>query len=150
MRSVTRAELARSLRERVSPEEWAALEAECPTGPISAYNRSTLLRLRDDELSDGVLRDSAVAESDVARLESMLRDFLNEHLPDDPIAQERITLSCLALTFVFEKPLHPAEAAGWSSRAVEGKECFYCPQHDGPDTICGFCACRPMAELHDC
>jgi len=129
----------------VSPDEWNQLEAGGFEGEINAFNRATLLRLREWDTGDGQ-RGSFDADG-AERMADLLEDFLNQHLSDNPAARRWITLSCLALAFVFREPLHPIEVVGAKVNVVDGKVAYYCPAREGDETLCGYCACRPMSEL---
>ena len=140
-------EFAARLIADVSPDEWSQLEAGGFEGEINAFNRATLLRLREWDTGDGQ-RGSFDADG-AERMADLLEVFLNQHMPDNPAASRWVTLSCLALAFVFREPLHPIEVVGTKVSVVDGEVTYYCPAREGDETLCGYCVCRPMSELSE-
>lgn len=164
MGAMARNEVVRRLRGEIGAGERASIEAGTQLGALNDFNRSTLLRLCDLELDGddgdgddggfgfgpvavGAVAGPEVEEADFASLDSMLREFLAEHLPDDPDAQRWIRLSCLALAFVFREPMHPVDVVDARLRVADGAATYYCPSHTGSETLCRYCASRPFEEL---
>ena len=52
-------------------------------------------------------------ENDVRELEDSLNAFLCMYMDDHREAHKWIVLSCLELTFVEGRPMHPQKKAGW-------------------------------------
>ena len=126
----------------ITPAEWEALESGASSLPVSGFNRSTLLRLRDLEAVDG-----SVPIEQVERLRALLERYLQEQLPDKPDARRFIIASCIGLTFVLHEPMHPVESTGIRFRVSDGAATYYCPLREGgEDSLCELCVCRPMDE----
>ena len=112
-------------------------EVELKTARISDFNKSTLMELIDSDF-EGEVDDTAVEEA-----ERLLKSFLNRTWREEPSAHKYVISACLALAFLFEKPMHPQDAVHYISKTYDGKERFYC-RYNEKGTICDFCAADPM------
>ena len=128
---VESAALLARLRDRITPPERAALEADAVTG-ISRYNRSTLLRMLTEPAPP-----HKVELSRVEALEKALKDYLNREMPEAPDGHKWIVLSCLYLAFVVREPMHPRVFVKWR-RTEDG---YACPAFDAHG-VCRWCVCR--------
>lgn len=100
---------------------------------VSSFNKKVLTNLAYTEFT------GEVDDKDVATAEDLLRSFLHETWPEEPQAHKYVIHSCLALAFLFEKPLHPQEVVQYTVREAGGREKYYCRYHE-KGTICDFCA----------
>ena len=107
---------------------------------ISDFNKEVLSELEEAEFT-GTVDDKAVETA-----KALLRTFLNDTWPEKPHAHRYVIGSCLALAFLFERPMHPREKVPFISRIEEQKEVFYCPNKE-PGTVCDFCPALPMDPL---
>lgn len=107
---------------------------------ISDFNKKVLLKLADSEFA-GDIDNNAI---NIA--EEMLRAFLNDTWPEKPQAHKYVIGSCLALAFLFQKPMHPQEKVHYVVRVENGKEHYYCPYKEA-GTLCDFCTASPWEEI---
>ena len=136
--------LLREILEALSPEEWKALEEGKTAVPVNGYNREVLLELRARE------EDFAgeAEEGRVLALREAVDGYLERYWPEEPGAHKYVTLVCLALTFLYEKPMHPPEKAGYRQRIENGTVRYFCPaREEGEDSVCRFCLTEPMGVL---
>ncbi len=106
---------------------------------VSDFNKRVLSELAEEEFTGDIDGDA------VKTAKEMLQTFLNKTWRDKPESHKYVIGSCLALAFLFEKPLHPKEKVHYIECLVEGKETYYCPYNE-PGTICDFCAAIPMTD----
>ena len=139
-----KSELHREILEALSREEWAALEAERTAAPVSRFNREVLLALRDrEEDFHGEAEDSRVRA-----LRETVAAFLKQYWAEEPGAHKYVVLVCLALTFLYEKPMHPPERVRYRTLVREGKARYFCPAREpGEGSVCEFCRSEPMSAL---
>ena len=107
---------------------------------VNDFNRKVLTELAKAEFT-GDVDDNAVKKA-----ESLLRSFLNETWAEAPHAHKYVINSCLALAFLFEKPLHPQKSTNYEVRMEDGRERYYCSYNER-GTICDFCAAEPADEI---
>lgn len=107
---------------------------------VSDFNREVLRELAEAEFT-GEADDAAVKKA-----ESLLESFLNEVWAEEPLAHKYVIGSCLALAFLFERPMHPQKAVHYISRIENGRVKYYCTYNER-GTICDFCAAAPADEL---
>ena len=107
---------------------------------ISDFNKKVLLKLADSEFA-GDIDNNAIKTA-----EEMLRAFLNDTWPEKPQAHKYVIGSCLALAFLFQKPMHPQEKVHYVVHVENGKELYYCPYKE-TGTLCDFCAASPWEEI---
>lgn len=132
-----KSEFREKLAERISAREEEMLRSADPGLYVSDFNREVCLRILDETSAEGDADDEAAS-----LLEGELRTFLSEYMADHPEAHKWIILSCLELTFVEGKPMHPKKSAGWEFRDGE----YYCPSMAEGTVICSFCACRKAED----
>lgn len=106
---------------------------------VSEFNKSVLLEVADTRFQ-GNVNDQAVEKA-----RELLQDFLNRTWPEEPLAHKYVVYSCLALSFLFERPMHPQDKVHYTTRVENGKEYYYCSFHE-KGTLCDFCAARPKEE----
>lgn len=134
---MTGSELRKKLESRISPEEKEMLRSSDPGLDISDFNRSVCMRIIEPE-EDFDCDQAEIDESAADELESSLKEFLSEYMADRPEAHKWIVLSCLELTFVERRPMHPQSSASWVFR--DGK--YLCPSMNRDSIICSYCACE--------
>ena len=139
-----KSELRRQLLAAFRPEEWEALESNRTAVPVNPYNREMLLDLRDrDEGFDGEAENQSVRA-----LEETVSAYLERYWPEAPEAHKYVTAVCLALTFLYEKPMHPPEKVRYRTIVRDGKARFFCPAREpGEGSVCEFCRSEPMRAL---
>ena len=133
-----KSEFREKLAERITGEEEELLRLADPGLYISDFNREVCLRILDEASVEG-----DADEKDSSLLEGELKTFLSEYMGDHPEAHKWIILSCLELTFVEGKPMHPQKSAGWEFRDGE----YYCSSMAEGTVICSFCACRKAEDM---
>ena len=107
---------------------------------ISGFNKEVLSGLPGQRFT------GSVDETEVAKAEEMLHAFLLQHWPEQPDAHKYVINACLARAYLYEKPMHTREKAGYVSLVEDGKERFYCPLKE-KGTVCDFCPATAMDEL---
>ena len=132
-----KSDLAVRILSAFDENELRRLESQTPGVPVSEYNIKTILALADPEKEFTGEAD----ESGVRALEELLRDFLTRNWPEEPRAHKYVIASCLALAFIFGKPLHPERAAHYHTVVENSAASYYCPAKE-PGTLCDFCAAR--------
>lgn len=138
MGTMKKSELKEKLAMRISPAEAEMLKSSDPSLYISDFNRDVCLRIIDGRAPLG---DSEILEEDVRKLEDSLNAFLCKYMDDHYEAHKWIVLSCLELTFIEEKPMHPQNKAGW--KELDGH--YYCPSMEKGSIVCTYCACEEFA-----
>lgn len=139
-----KSELRRELLAVLSAGEWEALESGQTAVPVSSYNREVLLALRDGEREfSGEAEDGSIRA-----LRESVEGYLARYWPEEPGAHKYVVLTCLALTFLWEKPMHPPEKVHYRLRIENGQARYFCPaREEGEDSVCRFCRSQPMSEL---
>ena len=138
-----KSQLQREILAALSEEEWAALEAERTRAPVSRYNREVLLDLREREDFSGDAPDDAVHA-----LRETVEAYLRRQWAEEPGAHKYVTLVCLALTFLYEKPMHPPEMVRYRTLVQQGAVRWFCPAREpGKGSVCEFCRSEPMDAL---
>ena len=82
----------------------------------------------------------------IEKAEEQLKTFLTETWPEEPQAHKYVINACLALAFLFERPMHPQEKVHYTSCFENGKEVFYC-SYNQKGTVCDFCAADPPDNI---
>ena len=116
------------------------LEEELAKAYVNDFNRKVLTDLADAKF------EGEVDDKDVETAKNLLINFLKEMWPEKPQAHKYVINSCLALAFLFEKPLHPQESANYTVRVENGRERYFCSYNE-PGTICDFCAAEPAENV---
>lgn len=138
--TLKKSDLLKRLQEAVSQEEWESLTADGLY--VSGFNRNVLLEMKTAEIPDGDLQEQAVAE-----LHTILTEFLQEHMKENPEGWKWVILSCIYLTFLAERPMHPAEVMDIKVSEINGKTVYECPGKDsGRNTACYYCVCERMSN----
>lgn len=137
-----KSELFLRLRGEIGPGEWDDLAAG--RLPVSAFNRETLLALRDAQ----VPVDSELDARKLDGLNASLEGYLSKHLPENPDVWRWIRLSCAYLAFVAERPMHPIEQLKIKATALpDGRMRYECPEKSlDPRSVCRWCVCRRMSN----
>ena len=150
-------EFCKSLCERITPEEWCALECADNKLYINDHNRLALLEMREvSQRANESSLDSCIAlggESETgvnidaesaAALEGALQAFLDEYMAEAPEGHKWIILASLYLTYVAKRPMHPLARAGVTVEKRDGRKVFLCPNKIvGDNPICDACVCVP-------
>ena len=103
---------------------------------VNSFNRNVLNELAEAEFT-GDVDDEAVEKAEV-----LLRSYLNETWAEKPEAHKYVINSCLALAFLFERPMHPEESVHYVTRIENGRKRIFC-KYNEKGTICDFCAAEP-------
>lgn len=125
-----KAELAKRIIDSIEDLEDA---------PVNSFNKKVLLDLADTEFI-GDIDDLSVEKA-----QELLQAFLKKTWPEEPQAHKYVIGSCLALAFLFEKPLHPQEKVHYVLRVEDGKECYYC-SYSEKGTICDYCPAGKLTK----
>ena len=170
--SFNRSSLLQQLIISVLPEEWEALENPESSLVISGFNRRVLLEMRSavvrrnvnedagsagiataidpsavPEKTPAVFEEAPVSPEAVEELRRRLEEFLKEHMADKPDGWKWIITSCLYLSFIAEKPLHPIEIVGIKTVEEDGKTVYECPARSfDRKAVCQYCVCRRMSN----
>ena len=140
---ITKKELLENLRRSVSWREWKRLR-EDPQFPVSKHNRESLLEMKDKTAESG---NGRIAVRDILRLRKLLSDFLSEYMKEQPQWWKWIILSCIYLTYVAERPMHPLDVVGIKTETVNGKKLYKCPMKSREKgTVCDYCVCDFLDE----
>lgn len=129
-----RKELVNEILSSLSEEEWEALEKKTYSVPVSDHNREVLLIVKNytDHFFD------EIPDSRVEGARAAIEDFLNKTWADEPEAHKYVINASLALTFLFELPMHPWQAVKYTSKIIDGKEHYYCPAKE-EGGVCDYC-----------
>ncbi len=135
--------LQKEILSAFTEAEWDALARKRTAVPVSDFNRETLLDLREREDFPG-----EAEEDSVRALRETVEGYLRRYWPEEPGAHKYVTAVCLAMTFLWEKPMHPPEKAQYRSLVREGKARYFCPAREpGEGSVCEFCLSGSMGEL---
>ena len=138
-----KSELQREICASFSEDEWAALASGRTAVPVSPFNRETLLELREREDFPGEAEDGLVRT-----LRKTVDGYLTRMWAEEPGAHKYVTAVCLAMTFLWEKPMHPPEKVHYRSLVRVGKARYFCPAREpGEGSVCEFCLSEPMDLL---
>ena len=138
-----KSELRKEILSAFTEAEWDALVSGQPAAPVSPFNRETLLDLREREDFPGEASDARVRA-----LRETVEGYLRRYWPEEPGAHKYVTAVCLAMTFLWEKPMHPPEKAHYRSLVREGKARYFCPAREpGEGSVCEFCLSESLSEL---
>ncbi len=137
-------QLLEQILSSYTEEEWEALENKTQKDPVNESNRKLLLGLRD--LGKKRFRGE-IADEDVEKLVSSLKEFLSETWADEPGAHRYVIDCCLISTFLYEMPMHPWDSVRYYTVVNDGKAEYYCP-HKTDSVICGFCRSKFCDELY--
>ena len=131
------------MRQSISWKEWKRLR-EDPDFPISQHNRKSLLEMKEKAVED---KNGSVAIRDILRLRKLLLDFLSEYMKDQPQWWKWIILSCVYLSYVAERPMHPLDVVGIRTELSDGKTTYRCPMKSREKgTVCDYCVCDFLDE----
>ena len=136
-------QLLKEIMDSYTEEDWALLENRNSSVPVNESNRKLLLGLKGKRMR---LKGS-VPDEDVQRLKDEVSAFLKECWAEQPLAHKYVIDSCLVLTFLYEKPMHPWESVKYYSVVRDGKAEYYCP-HKTDSVICGFCRSHFCEDLY--
>ncbi len=140
-----KSELQREILSAFTKEEWAALESGRNSVPVSSFNREILLELREREDFSGEAEDRAVRA-----LGETVENYLRQYWAEEPGAHKYVVSVCLAMTFLYEKPMHPPEKAQYRCLVRDGKTRYFCPAREpGEGSVCEFCLSEPMHTLEE-
>ena len=137
-----RQDIADSILDSISPEEWDRLKTGETDVPVSEYNRKTLLKLKNTYLDF----EGEADDSEIETFKENLEAFLSDRWPEEKEAHRYVISSCLALKYLFRLPLHPQGQAGWYSTVRDGEDEYFCPLFE-EGTVCDSCACSDMDAL---
>lgn len=125
------------LAARITQHEAEMLRTSDPALYISDFNREVCRRIIEGPAPE---EDSEIDENGVRELEDSLNAFLCMYMDDHREAHKWIVLSCLELTFVEGRPMHPQKKAGW--KEIDGH--YYCPSIEKGSVVCTYCACEEI------
>lgn len=138
--TLTRSNLLDRLQDALSADGWDPIE-DTEDLPISRFNREVLSELRHADPPG----EDPLSEDAVSGLYTVLLDFLREHMKDQPEGWKWVIISCLYLTFIAKRPMHPIELVGIKISAENGKTIYRCPLRSSKeDSTCRYCVCRPL------
>ena len=136
-----RQDIADSILDSISPEEWDRLKTGETDVPVSEYNRKTLLKLKNTYLDF----EGEADDSEIETFKENLEAFLSDRWPEEKEAHRYVISSCLALKYLFRLPLHPQDQAGWYSEVSDGEAKYFCPLYE-EGTV--FAVCLEIVILH--
>ncbi len=128
----------RQLCDAVTCRDWQRLEQNDPTVLIGPFNRETLLRMRETEPPS-----FDIPEASIQGLSELLRRYLERYMAEQPEGHRWIILSCLYLSLVLQRPMHPQDVVHWTCRTEQGRLAYHCPCKEyGEESVCTFCVCQ--------
>ncbi len=127
------------LADRILASVGDAKNAYAKDVYVNDFNKKVLSELAVTEFA-GEADDAAVETA-----ENLLKTFLKETWPEKPSSHRFVIGACLALAFLFEKPLHPRDKVKYITRTENGEKKYYCPYNE-KGTICDFCAAEPLEK----
>ena len=102
---ITKPDLLRQLINAITDDEWTQL-AQNRLLSISEFNRSVLLEMKAADAANG---SDTIKEADLNGLYKAVKEHLEEHLSDKPDGWKWIIISCIYLTYIAERPMHPID-----------------------------------------
>ena len=111
-------------------------------------NLSCIYNKRDSIINPSLTHAKFVGDVDdkaVETAEKLLAAFLDETWPDQPQAHKYVIGSCLALAFLFNRPLHAKETVNYIIRVENGKERYFCPYNE-KGTLCDYRAAELLTD----
>lgn len=142
---MTKSRLLKQLLQAISNEEWKALEQDTSL-PVSTFNRQVLLELKTASI-ENTETGADILEADVSDLCISIKDYLREHLPEKLESWKWILISCVYLTFLAERPMHPIDFSDIKVTSANGQTVYECSwKRDKNNTLCRYCVCRPMSN----
>ena len=136
-------ELFKRIKDSYIEDEWDRLESGEQEVPVNESNRKLLLALRETRTRF----KGSIDDADVEKLTAEVKAFLDETWAEEPLAHKYVIDSCLAQTFLLEKPMHPWDSVRYFSVVNDGVAEYYCP-HKTDSIICGFCRSKFCDELY--
>lgn len=139
---MTKTEFLTRLQQAVTPAEWEALAQNAPL-PVSAFNREILLEMRNASAAP----DGEVSTERAAGLHETLRNYLSEHMTEQPSGWKYVILASLYLTFLAGQPMHPIDQLEIKVTETEEGTVYECPQKSAlKRTVCDYCVCKRMSN----
>ena len=138
---ITKKNLLKQLINAITDDEWTQL-AQNRLLSISEFNRSVLLEMKTADTVNGA---DAVKKADLTGLYRAVKDHLEEHLSDKPDGWKWIIISCIYLTYIAERPMHPIDLMDIKEAFEDGERVYECPGKSKDDhTTCHYCVCKRM------
>ena len=140
---ITKSDLLRQLRRALTDSEWTKIARNSELA-VSRFNRGVLMEMKTAAIPDGA---GGVSAETVDSLYNTIKDYLAEHMSDKPEGLKWIVISCLYLTFIAERPMHPIELLDIKETTQDGVRVYECPsKSSGKNTTCQYCVCKRMSN----
>ncbi|MGN0362145.1 MAG: DUF2115 family protein [Bilifractor sp.] len=133
-----------SVRQLIQDQTNICIRSSDRTLPhVSEFNRSVILEMMQSEPQINSQPQEEIPDEKISELKSILNNYLQIYLPDNPAAWKWIILSCVYRSFICHKPMHPQKIVHYVVLYQNNSPIYYCPAKsmDG-NTACAFCVCR--------
>ncbi|MCR5537917.1 MAG: DUF2115 family protein [Lachnospiraceae bacterium] len=139
-----KSELVEEIVDSIDDDTWDELDEDELDVTISIWNRRLLLQLWEGY---GVF-NGEVDDDEVEELKEAVAEYLAREWPEEPDAHIFVIQSCLALKFLYNRPLHPQEIVHYQTFIEDGKARYFCPQRGKEaEGLCRYCCAEPIDEL---
>ncbi|MDR1231879.1 MAG: DUF2115 domain-containing protein [Spirochaetaceae bacterium] len=133
-----------ALRERLNDvnREMLKNKTALPSQKLSKYNIETMLELKIKTLP--AHENDFIDDASVQTLKSAIDDYMEKYAEGQEELKTYIRIITVYLTFVVEKPLHPAGMFDTEGKVLYRNDKVVCPlrthEINKPGSLCRFCA----------
>jgi uncharacterized protein (UPF0305 family) len=133
-----------SLREKLNDVNLEMLKNKIalPSQKLSKYNIETMLELKNKTLTAN--ENNFIDDASVQMLKSAIDTYMDKYAEGQKELKTYIRILAVYLTFIAEKPLHPAGMFDTEGRILYKNGKAVCPlrKHEinNPGSLCCFCA----------
>lgn len=113
---ITKSDLLKQLFHAITDDEWIEI-AQNKEFPVSGFNRSVLLEMKGADIASG---PDGIKKEDVDGLHKAIKDYLEQYFSDKQDGWKWIIISCIYLTYIAERPMHPIDSLDIKEVTVDG------------------------------
>lgn len=140
---ITKSDLLKQLFHAITDDEWIEI-AQNKEFPVSGFNRSVLLEMKGADIASG---PDGIKKEDVDGLHKAIKDYLEQYFSDKRDGWKWIIISCIYLTYIAERPMHPIDSLNIKKVTVDGGHIYECPcKSNSKNTTCHYCVCKRMSN----
>ncbi len=139
---IAKSKLLKQLLNAITDDEWESIQNGMQS--VSEFNRQALSNMKATDI-DSIPGD--LETEHVAGLYKTIKNYLEKYLKDKPDAWKWITVSCIYLACIAERPMHPVHLLDIKEVIVDGKHIYECPgKSNAKNTTCYYCVCKQMSN----